>query len=137
VRTLEDRGVEYVFGIPGAKIDAVFDALVDSKIQTVACRHDQNAAFIAGGVGRMTGKAGVCIATPAIGATGCYLGVLIAAMVQRSPAPSHKGPRPLLRVAGTTFAAPSTPDSSACRRRVRPVRVWLRLFHLEFYRRAV
>ena len=34
VQTLESRGVEYVFGIPGAKIDAVFNALVDSKIKT-------------------------------------------------------------------------------------------------------
>src|SRR5271156_6057415 len=63
VRTLETRGVTHVFGVPGAKIDAVFNALVDSKIETVVCRHEQNAAFIAGGIGRMTGKAGVAIAT--------------------------------------------------------------------------
>ena len=63
VRTLEARGVEYAFGISGAKIDAVFNALVDSSIKTVVCRHEQNAAFIAGGTGRMTGKAGVALAT--------------------------------------------------------------------------
>jgi hypothetical protein len=63
VRALEAQGVTHVFGVPGAKIDAVFDALVDSKIKTVVCRHEQNAAFIAGGIGRMTGKAGVAIAT--------------------------------------------------------------------------
>src|ERR1700735_1991430 len=63
VRTLEMHGVAHVFGVPGAKIDAVFNALVDSKIQTVVCRHEQNAAMIAGGIGRMTGKAGVAIAT--------------------------------------------------------------------------
>src|ERR1700745_3764897 len=63
VKTLEAHGVEHVFGIPGAKIDAVFNALVDSRIQTIVCRHEQNAAFIAGGIGRMTGKAGVAIAT--------------------------------------------------------------------------
>jgi acetolactate synthase-1/2/3 large subunit len=63
VRALEARGTEFVFGIPGAKIDSVFNALVDSRIQTVVCRHEQNAAFIAGGIGRMTGKAGVAIAT--------------------------------------------------------------------------
>jgi acetolactate synthase I/II/III large subunit len=51
VRMLEAQGVTHVFGIPGAKIDAVFNALVDSKIQTVVCRHEQNAAFIAGGIG--------------------------------------------------------------------------------------
>jgi acetolactate synthase-1/2/3 large subunit len=64
VKNLEAQGVEYIFGIPGAKIDKVFDTLIDSKIKTVVCRHEQNAAFIAGGIGRMTGKAGVCIGTP-------------------------------------------------------------------------
>src|SRR5690348_8708007 len=63
VRALEAQGATHVFGVPGAKIDSVFDALVDWKIKTVVCRHEQNAAFIAGGVGRMTGKAGVAIAT--------------------------------------------------------------------------
>jgi acetolactate synthase I/II/III large subunit len=78
VRTLEERGVEYVFGIPGAKIDAVFDALVDSSIQTIACRHEQNAAFIAGGIGRMTGKAGVCIATSGPGVSNLVTGLATA-----------------------------------------------------------
>ena len=59
VRMLEMQGVTHVFGVPGAKIDAVFNALVDSTIETVVCRHEQNAAFIAGGIGRMTGKAGI------------------------------------------------------------------------------
>ena len=59
VKSLEAQGVEYVFGIPGAKIDAVFDTLLDSKINTVVCRHEQNAAFIAGGIGRMTGSLAV------------------------------------------------------------------------------
>src|SRR5262245_58171164 len=69
VRTLEARGVTHVFGIPGAKIDSLFNALVDSRIRTVVCRHEQNAAFIAGGIGRITGKAGVAIATsgPGVG----------------------------------------------------------------------
>ena len=57
VETLEAQGVTHVFGVPGAKIDKVFDRLRDSKIKTVVCRHEQNAAFIAGGIGRMTGKA--------------------------------------------------------------------------------
>ena len=78
VRTLENRGVKYVFGIPGAKIDAVFDSLVDSSIQTVVCRHEQNAAFIAGGIGRMTGKAGVCIATSGPGVSNLVTGLATA-----------------------------------------------------------
>jgi len=43
VKSLEAQGVQYVFGIPGAKIDKVFDTLLDSKIKTVVCRHEQNA----------------------------------------------------------------------------------------------
>src|SRR6201982_1951901 len=75
VRALEAQGVSHVFGIPGAKIDAVFNALVDSKIQTVVCRHEQNAAFIAGGIGRMTGKAGVAIATSGPGVSNLTTGL--------------------------------------------------------------
>jgi len=79
VRTLEDHGVTHVFGIPGAKIDAVFNALAGSKkIQTVVCRHEQNAAFIAGGIGRMTGKAGVCIATSGPGVSNLTTGLATA-----------------------------------------------------------
>ena len=39
VKSLETQGVEYIFGIPGAKIDKVFDTLVDSKIQTMQFVH--------------------------------------------------------------------------------------------------
>src|ERR1700735_1486894 len=78
VRTLEMHGVAHVFGVPGAKIDAVFNALVDSKIQTVVCRHEQNAAMIAGGIGRMTGKAGVAIATSGPGVSNLVTGLATA-----------------------------------------------------------
>ena len=78
VEALERRDVRWVFGVPGAKIDAVFNALVDSSIQTVACRHEQNAAFIAGGIGRMTGKAGVAIATSGPGSSNLVTGLATA-----------------------------------------------------------
>jgi acetolactate synthase I/II/III large subunit len=78
VRALEAHGVTHVFGVPGAKIDAVFNALVDSKIETIVCRHEQNAAFIAGGIGRMTGKAGVAIATSGPGVSNLTTGLATA-----------------------------------------------------------
>ena len=78
VKSLEAQGVEYVFGIPGAKIDKVFDTLVDSKIKTVVCRHEQNAAFIAGGIGRMTGKAGVALVTSGPGCSNMVTGLATA-----------------------------------------------------------
>jgi len=78
VRSLEDRNVSHVFGVPGAKIDKIFDTLVDSPITTVVCRHEQNAAFIAGGIGRMTGKAGVVIATSGPGVANLATGLATA-----------------------------------------------------------
>ncbi|MDT5148863.1 MAG: acetolactate synthase large subunit [Mycobacterium sp.] len=52
VEALTAHGVDYVFGVPGAKIDAVFDVLADGGPQVVVCRHEQNAAFMAGVIGR-------------------------------------------------------------------------------------
>jgi len=78
VESLEKHGVQYVFGIPGAKIDKVFDTLVNSSIETIVCRHEQNAAFIAGGIGRLTGKAGVAIATSGPGVSNLTTGLATA-----------------------------------------------------------
>jgi len=78
VRSLEAHGVTHVFGVPGGKIFDVFDALVDSRINTVVCRHEQNAAFIASGIGRMTGKAGVAIATSGPGVSNLTTGLATA-----------------------------------------------------------
>jgi acetolactate synthase I/II/III large subunit len=78
VECLEKQGVKYVFGIPGAKIDKVFNTLADSSIETIVCRHEQNAAFIAGGIGRLTGKAGVAIATSGPGVSNLTTGLATA-----------------------------------------------------------
>jgi acetolactate synthase-1/2/3 large subunit len=74
VKSLEAQGVEYIFDIPGAKIDKVFDTLLDSKIKTIVCRHEQNAAFMASGIGRMTGKAGVALVTSGPGCSNLVTG---------------------------------------------------------------
>ena len=78
VETLEARGTQYVFGVPGAKIDKIYDRLLDSSIQTVVCRHEQNAAFIAGGIGRLTGKAGVALVTSGPGVSNLVTGLATA-----------------------------------------------------------
>ncbi|QHI95735.1 acetolactate synthase AlsS [Aristophania vespae] len=78
VRNLEAHGVKHVFGIPGAKIDRLFEALEDSSIQTIAARHEQNAVFIAGGLGRITGKAGVAIVTSGPGVSNLTTGLATA-----------------------------------------------------------
>lgn len=74
VRNLKAQGVRHVFGVPGAKIDRVYKCLKTSGIETVVCRHEQNAAFIAAGLGKMTGKAGVCLVTSGPGATNLVTG---------------------------------------------------------------
>jgi acetolactate synthase-1/2/3 large subunit len=78
VKCLEAQGVEYVFGIPGAKIDSVFNALLDSTIKLVVCRHEQNAAFIAAAYGRLTGKPGVVLVTSGPGVANLSTGLLTA-----------------------------------------------------------
>jgi acetolactate synthase-1/2/3 large subunit len=78
IETLEAHGVKHVFGVPGAKVDKVFARLRDSSIKTVVCRHEQNAAFIAGGIGRMTGRAGVAIATSGPGVSNLTTGLATA-----------------------------------------------------------
>jgi acetolactate synthase-1/2/3 large subunit len=78
VQNLVAHGVTHAFGIPGAKVDRLFDALVDSPIEIVATRHEQNAAFIAAGIGRLTGKAGVCLATSGPGASNFVTGLATA-----------------------------------------------------------
>ena len=70
--------VPYVFGVPGAKIDAVYDALVDGGPELIVCRHEQNAAFMAGAIGRLTGTPGVVLVTSGPGTTNLATGLLTA-----------------------------------------------------------
>ena len=79
VNCLEALEVEYVFGIPGAKVDAIFDALLDSsKIKLITCRHEQNAALMAASYGRLSGKPGVVLVTSGPGVTNITTGLLTA-----------------------------------------------------------
>jgi acetolactate synthase-1/2/3 large subunit len=78
VEALTAHGVQYIFGIPGAKIDAVFDALADAGPQVVVCRHEQNAAFMAGAIGRLTGTPGVVLVTSGPGTANLATGLLTA-----------------------------------------------------------
>jgi len=78
IDSLAAQGVQHVFGIPGAKVDGVFDVLVDRGPQLVVCRHEQNAAFMAAAVGRLTGRPGVCLVTSGPGASNLVTGLLTA-----------------------------------------------------------
>ncbi|RTY58240.1 acetolactate synthase AlsS [Pantoea sp. YU22] len=78
VAQLEAQGVNHVFGIPGAKIDKVFDSLLDSPIQLIPVRHEANAAFMAAAVGRLTGNAGVALVTSGPGCSNLVTGMATA-----------------------------------------------------------
>jgi len=69
VKFLERLGVKCIFGIPGSHILPVYDALYDSPIRSVLAKHEQAAAFMAGGHARIAGGVGACITTAGPGAT--------------------------------------------------------------------
>jgi len=78
VRILDLRGVERVFGVPGAAILPVYDAVRESHIDSYVVRHEQTAAFAADAHYRVTGKVGVCLATSGPGATNFVTGLYTA-----------------------------------------------------------
>ena len=75
VRYMELMGIECIFGMPGAHILPVYDALYDSPIQAVLAKHEQGAAFMAGGFNKVSGKVSACIATAGPGATNLITGI--------------------------------------------------------------
>ncbi len=68
VECLKAEGVKHVFGYPGAAICPFYDELISSGIEHILVRHEVNGGHAASGYARMTGKAGVCIATSGPGA---------------------------------------------------------------------
>ena len=80
VDTLEALGVTCIFGYPGGAIMPVYDAIARGNVRHVLCRHEQGAAFAADAYGRITGRAGVCLATSGPGATNLITGIANAYM---------------------------------------------------------
>lgn len=58
LKCLEAEGVDYIFGIPGEENLHIMDALLDSSIHFVTCRHEQGAVFMADVYGRLIGQLG-------------------------------------------------------------------------------
>ena len=69
VAALEAEGVEYIFAVPGEENLDLLESLRTSSIRLIVTRHEQGAGFMAATYGRLTGKAGVCLATLGPGAT--------------------------------------------------------------------
>ena len=80
VKCLENHGVEYAFGVPGEENIDLIEALHKSSITFIVCRHETGAAFIAGMMGKLTGKPGVCLSTLGPGATNMVTGVACATL---------------------------------------------------------
>ncbi len=84
VQCLENEGVRWAFGLPGEENLDLLDALRDSNIRFLSTRHEGAAAFMADVHGRLTGRAGVCVATLGPGATNLVTGVADA-FLDRAP----------------------------------------------------
>ena len=70
IKSLENEGVEYIFGLPGEEnLDVLESIRKSNKIKLVLTRHEQGAGFMAATYGRLTGKPGVCMSTLGPGAT--------------------------------------------------------------------
>ena len=78
IKCLEAEGVTTVFGYPGVAICPFFNSILDSEIQTILIRTEQNAAHAASGMARITGKPGVCAVTSGPGATNVITGIATA-----------------------------------------------------------
>jgi len=80
LQTLEEEGVEIIFGYPGANTLPVNDGLLTNPIRHYLMRHEQAAAHAADGYARVTGKVGVCLSTSGPGATNLVTGIATAFM---------------------------------------------------------
>jgi acetolactate synthase-1/2/3 large subunit len=89
---MERLGIRHIFGMPGAHILPVYDALYDSSIQTVLAKHEQGASFMAGGYARASGGIGACITTAGPGATNLVTGI----------ANAYADRQPVLAITGET-----------------------------------
>ena len=81
VRTLEDLGVDRLFGYPGGAVLDIYDALLASKkIKHILARHEQGAAHMADGYARVSGKVGCALVTSGPGATNTVTAIATAYM---------------------------------------------------------
>ena len=78
MKALKKEGVKEVFGIPGGANLPMYDELYKSDIRHILTRHEQSAAHMADGFGRVSRKAGVCFATSGPGATNILTGIATA-----------------------------------------------------------
>ncbi len=92
VKYMERLGIETIFGMPGAHILPVYNSLYDSGIKSILAKHEQGAAFMAGGYAKASGKISACITTAGPGATNLVTGI----------ANAYADKQPILIITGET-----------------------------------
>ncbi len=97
VRALQNEQVEYIFGVPGEENIDFLEAVRASDIKFILTRHEQGAGFMADVYGRLTGKAGVCLATLGPGATN-FITPIADSFLDRSPVVAITGQADTLRL---------------------------------------
>ncbi|HEX5037403.1 MAG TPA: biosynthetic-type acetolactate synthase large subunit [bacterium] len=103
LKTLEDLGVDTIFGYPGGVLLYVYDEIFkQDKIKHILVRHEQGATHMADGYARVTGRAGVCLATSGPGATNTVTG-LATAMMDSVPMVCFTGQVPVQLIGNDAF----------------------------------
>ncbi len=82
ITTLDDLGIEYIFGYSGGAAIPIFDALetVQTKMKFILVRHEQGAVHMADGYARATGKPAAVLVTSGPGAGNTVTGLMTAQM---------------------------------------------------------
>ena len=102
MKALEKEGVKEVFGLPGGANLPMYDELYKSNIRHILVRHEQSAAHMADGFGRVSRKPGVCFATSGPGATNIITG-LATANADSSPMVAITGQVPVNMIGRDAF----------------------------------
>ena len=109
MKALEKEGVKEVFGLPGGANLPMYDELFKSNIRHILVRHEQSAAHMADGFGRVSRKPGVCFATSGPGATNLLTGIATA-QADSAPMVAVTGQVPVNMIGrwwGAVIASPS------------------------------
>ncbi len=102
IKALEKQGVKEIFGLPGGANLPMYDELYKSNIRHILVRHEQSAAHMADGYGRVSRRAGVCFATSGPGATNIVTG-LATANADSSPMVAITGQVPTAMIGRDAF----------------------------------
>jgi acetolactate synthase-1/2/3 large subunit len=80
IRSLQEEGVDTIFGYPGGRVLNIYDEIYQSNLRHILTRHEQGATHAADAYARVTGRPGICITTSGPGATNAVTGIATAHM---------------------------------------------------------